>query len=38
MIEERANIMHKERVEVFSDLFPVGELKSPFVRDPVTNE
>ena len=34
VVEQRANVMHKQRVQILGDLFPVGKLESPLVRDP----
>jgi hypothetical protein len=34
VVEQRTNVMHKQWVEIFGDLFPVGKLESPLVRDP----
>jgi hypothetical protein len=37
VVEQRANVVHKQRVEILGDLFPVGKLESPLVRDPATS-
>lgn len=34
MIEQSSNVVHKQWIEHFRDLFLVGEVKSPFIRNP----